>query len=239
MSENRTCMSFWFPKIAAAGIRVPLTKMLIMPKEAQRDLYSIFDGAQPKGVAEPFFAELAAAASEIGYPCFLRTGLTSGKHEWDRCCYLTDRAQIKRHVVALIEHSEVVDFIGLDWSVWAVREFLPTTPLAVCPHYGNMPVCREFRFFVEDNRVACFHPYWPMESLEQGGIEDAERVYRDLCAVGDSAPLIEIAQAAGAAVGGAWSVDLLETKRGWYVTDMAEADKSFHWGACPFPRRGA
>jgi hypothetical protein len=42
------------------------------------------------------------------------------------------------------------------------------------------------------------------------------------------------AKAAGCAVGGAWSVDILETKRGWFVTDMAEAEKSFHWPECPY-----
>jgi hypothetical protein len=42
------------------------------------------------------------------------------------------------------------------------------------------------------------------------------------------------AKAAGCAVGGAWSVDILETKRGWFVTDMAEASKSFHWPECPY-----
>jgi hypothetical protein len=27
-------------------------------------------------------------------------------------------------------------------------------------------------------------------------------------------------------------VDILETKRGWFVTDMAEAGKSWHWPGC-------
>lgn len=30
----------------------------------------------------------------------------------------------------------------------------------------------------------------------------------------------------------AWSVDVLETRRGWFVTDMAEAARSFHWPGC-------
>ena len=31
---------------------------------------------------------------------------------------------------------------------------------------------------------------------------------------------------------GAWSVDVLKTRRGYYVTDMAEAHRSFHWEGC-------
>lgn len=42
-----------------------------------------------------------------------------------------------------------------------------------------------------------------------------------------------LAAHAGSVVGGAWSVDILETERGWMVTDMAEAHKSFHWEGCP------
>jgi hypothetical protein len=46
--------------------------------------------------------------------------------------------------------------------------------------------------------------------------------------------LTELANAAGRAVGGVWSIDLLETRRGWMVTDMAEAHKSWHeWPECP------
>ena len=37
----------------------------------------------------------------------------------------------------------------------------------------------------------------------------------------------ELASQAGKACGGQWSVDLLETDRGWYITDMAEAVKSY------------
>jgi hypothetical protein len=40
--------------------------------------------------------------------------------------------------------------------------------------------------------------------------------------------LTEYANATGRAVGGAWSIDILETKRGRHVTDMAEAAKSWH-----------
>lgn len=49
--------------------------------------------------------------------------------------------------------------------------------------------------------------------------------------------LYELASRAGKAVGGAWSVDILETTRGypnrWYVTDMAVAEDSWHWPECP------
>ncbi len=36
---------------------------------------------------------------------------------------------------------------------------------------------------------------------------------------------------------GAWSVDVLATRRGWVVTDMAEAGISYHWPECPHAPR--
>jgi hypothetical protein len=52
-----------------------------------------------------------------------------------------------RSVFNLAEHSECADILGVPWNTWAVREFLPTMPLEVCPNLCHMPVCREFRFF--------------------------------------------------------------------------------------------
>lgn len=233
--DNKTCMSYWFPKIEAAGLPVPKTMLLTLPDDMARDIWSVFDGDEPSGLAEPFFAEIARAAESVGYPCFLRTGLTSGKHEWKRCCYLTKPEDIKQHVVNLIEFSELCDMMGLPSDVWAVREFLPTMPVGVCPYYGDMPICREFRFFVNDGALKCWHGYWPKFALERGGAvyQSRDFDYEAFCRPDDLAALTAVACAAGRAVGGgAWSVDLLETRRGWVLTDMAEADRSWHWEGC-------
>jgi hypothetical protein len=62
--------------------------------------------------------------------------------------------------------------------------------------------------------------------------------YADLCSSsGSENELVALAEKAGAAVGGSWSIDILETEKGWYVTDMAEAYKSFHWEDCPMNER--
>ena len=102
------------------------------------------------------------------------------------------------------------------WDTWAVREFLPTLPLGVCPRYGGMPICREFRFFVVDGETRCRHPYWPRHALDDGGVA-ADLDYDALCRLdgGTKRQLTDLANAAGRAVGGAWSVDILETRRGW------------------------
>lgn len=230
---DKTALSYWFPKLEAAGIPVPKTKILAMPKRAQEDIWAWFDGKEGGGGLKPFIEELSAAASAVGFPCFLRTDHTSGKHEWDRTCFVPTAAELAQHVFNIAEHSEICDFLGLPWETWIVREFLPTIPLGVCPHYGNMPICREFRFFVDDGAVRCWHPYWPRHALEDGGAEMSSLGYDQLCRMPFLRDLSDLAEAAGRAVGESWSIDILETRRGWFVTDMAEARKSFHWEGCP------
>lgn len=229
---NKTCMSYWLPKLEAAGLPTPRTKMLQMPRAAFEDIFRLFDGEPMQGAAQPFLDAVVAAATEIGFPVFLRTGLTSGKHSWEDTCYFSSPDRVVHHVASIVEFSEIVDFIGLSCEWWAIREFLPTMPITVCPSYSNMPVCREFRFFVDDGAVKCWHPYWPLEALEIGGAPDAESAVALLAQNDCVAELNTLAAKAGAAVGGAWSVDLIETQRGWFITDMAEASKSYHWPEC-------
>jgi len=236
---DKTCLSYWFPKIEAAGLPVPETKIVNMSGEAFEDVFNIFDGKAITGKSKPFFDDIRAAAEAIGYPCFLRTGQTSGKHGWDRTCFLQSPEQVLEHVFNIVEYSEMAGIIGLPCDIWAVRKFLSTSPLATCPMYGNMPICREFRIFVDGSIIRCWHPYWPLEALRRGGIDDYDEAYsifdqlcKEVVLLPDKNRLFYIASRAGLAVGGSWSVDILETEEGWYLTDMAEADKSFHWEGC-------
>ena len=227
--EDKTCLSYWFPKIEAAGLPVPKTEILTVPEEAAMAIWKIFDGEPVSEKAQPFFNAIKAAAARMGYPCFLRTGQTSGKHDWKNTCFLEFGGDIPNHVFSLVDFSECADLMGLNWYYWVVREYLPIKPFAVCSRYSDMPVCREFRFFVEDEKIICRHPYWPEHAIKQGGADISDEIYQALCRIENQGELDKIASAAGRAVGGAWSVDLLETERGWYLTDMAETHKSWHW----------
>jgi len=230
--DDRTALSWWFPRIFAAGLPVPKTILLDIPRDAEEAAWGAFDGKEA-GSTAAFFQTINEAASSIGYPAFLRTDHTSGKHSWKDACFLASKADIGRCVFGIIEFSECCDIFGLPWSRWAVREFLPTMPVGICPNFGNMPICREFRFFVEDGKVRCWHPYWPLHALEQGGaVFHGDFDFDEFCSPDDLALLTDLAERAGEVCGGAWSVDILETERGWYVTDMAEAHKSFHWEGC-------
>jgi hypothetical protein len=230
------CLSYWFPKLEAAGIPVPKTIILYMDKALQADLYSLIcDGTKPTLDPRPFLQQIRIAGDSVGWPCFLRTGHTSGKHNWDQTCFLKSPDAVGAHVSRLVEDSEMAGLMGLPWNVWAIRRLLPTKHLTICPLYGNMPVTREFRYFFKKDRIVCFHPYWPMQAIEEGGGSLTPAEWKELY----SPPPPEadaLAQKVGATINGEWSIDILSTDLGWFVIDMAEASKSFHRDSCPRKR---
>jgi hypothetical protein len=231
--SDRTALSYWFPRIAAADLPVPRTKIVEITSAALEDIFAAFDGKDgPDGSIglKRFAQTIRREASEFGAPFFLRTDHTSAKHSWKRSCFVGDPEKVESHIIAIVEYCECASIIGLPYERWAIREFLPIQPLTVCPSYGDMPVCREFRVFVDGPKVLCHHPYWPREALIRGGAN--ESVYENLCREDDIGRVLSLASRAGEACGGAWSVDVLETARGLFVTDMAEAHKSFHWEGC-------
>lgn len=231
MKNDLSSMNHWFPRLHLAGIPMPVTRMVHMNEGAQRDARKVFDGRIESGDLDRFVRQLSIATDLQGYPCFLRTAHTSAKHDWKKSCYLEGPKNLKGHILAIVEYSELAALIGMPYDWWAVREFLPTLPLSICRLFEDMPVCREFRVFIKDGAMQCWHPYWPKGALEQGGCLDVEGTYAQLIEC-DATHVITLADRVAKILPGYWSVDLLETKRGWYVTDMAEGDKSFHWEGC-------
>jgi hypothetical protein len=229
---DRTALSHWFPLIQAAGLPVPRTTIVPIPLAAQEDIWAAYDGQPGNGGMEAFLRDLAPRAAAIGYPLFLRNDHTSAKHQWSETCHVPGPDDLPARIFRLAEASECMG-PGLPWDVLVLREMLPTLPITTCPGYNGMPVNREFRCFVENDTIKCIHPYWPREALEKGG---ATAVNHDALEHLDKAEREEVAglaSMAGRAAGGAWSVDVLWTRRGWFVTDMAESRKSYHDPACP------
>lgn len=224
MQENKNCLSYWFPKLKAANLPVPKTTILEMSDKDLENIYWIFDGEK---ISIPFFKEAEKAALDIGFPVFLRSGQTSAKHDWSTTCFTCTVPDIKEHILNIIYFSACVGVP--DTKIIVVREMLPIQPIGICLNYMGMPVNREFRYFVKDGKIICKHPYWPRESLEKGKCLITNQQYKDLCEFPD---VDHLAIEASKVVDGYWSVDLLETADGWYITDMAKGEDSFHWKDC-------
>ena len=234
---NRNCLSYWFPRLQEAGLPVPGTTIV----KYDLPLTPMLDGILTPSI-EGFLnilKRVAVAAAEhsghgCSWPVFLRTGQGSGKHDWSRTCCLKSAADVPQHVRNLVEWSETVDHIGLPCDIWAVREMLPVDPLAFLEGYHGMPLVQEFRGFVKDGRVVCVHGYWPEAAILQGCRgEISPAILEEMAKPAPPAAVDLIGLVAKAFAGdGAWSVDVLKTRRGYYVTDMAEAHRSFHWEGC-------
>lgn len=237
MAENKNCLSYWFPKLEAAGVPVPRTEIVHLPRDLHEGMFAIFDGKPMWPTSHEWVRRLGETAKAFGLPCFLRTGQTSNKHNWSKTCFLKDASQIQSHVISLIEFSEGADFLGLPWDVWVLRDLLPVKPVASLPVYGGMPLVREVRAFISNGEIVCLHPYWPANAVRQGFDERPENFDEILANVGtwsveDEREFRPLLECVGKAVNGDWSVDVLSTNRGWYVTDMALASQSFHWEGC-------
>lgn len=222
-------LAYWFPLVEAAGLPVPETLIVDGPKG---DLVGLLDGVRPEGYGE-FMARVETAVAQVGLPCFLRTGHTSGKHNWLSCCWMQEDSSLSRHVAALVEES-CMGIPGLPTDTWVVRELLPTAPIFHCGSFGGLPVTREFRLFVRDGEVEHTQPYWPAASVAEAHpsvrnweeLLDREAKMTDM----ERQLLTAMAERAGDALGGYWSVDFMEDKDGmWWLIDCAEGDRSFRY----------
>lgn len=190
-----------------------------------------------------------------GYPAFLRSGLTSGKHNWRRTCYVEGPEYLNGSIRAICEYSEMVDIFGLPTDTWVLREMLKTSSLFTA--FEGMPVARERRYFVVDGEVVGHHPYWPPEAIagdDESNIPELRDQHRadtddwreklehlNTDTETDLTTLEALTLKVGAVIPGAWSVDWLwVAERGWVLIDMAWAEESFVWWDHPdAPKRGA
>lgn len=226
--EDKTCLSYWFPKIEAAGIPVPKTEIIT----TEVDLDLLLDNQMPEGFSQ-FVAAIQSAGDRLGYPCFLRTGHTSGKHDWLRTCYLDHPCpnNIGRHIVNLVEFSACADFFGLPTQVWAVRELLKTE--STFHAFWGLPITKERRYFIRDGKVEHHQPYWPPSAIAGHTQEPKwQELLADLNA--DTPETLEaltrLSEQVAVVMEGYWSVDWLWTSdRGWVCIDMAEGEKSYRY----------
>ena len=232
---DRNALSYWLPRIEAAGLPVPRTTLVEMNEAAFMGLCAIFDGKDSGDDYRSFIRALEDAAIHDphrvaeAFPLFLRSDYTSAKHEWSKSCFVTDIPAIDTAVRSIAYFSMCVGCPLPIGSKWAIRELLPIMPVTWCPNFAGMPVNREFRFFADEHGARAYQPYWPEQALLDGGAPNRPRwpLLWEMSPE-EMVELRDLAEKAAKAAGpGEWSVDLLETERGWFVTDMAAADSSY------------
>ena len=227
----------WYP-LVAGKVPTPVTKIVLAP----RDMQPLEEATNEELVSWRFdfqkvCADISEAALSIGWPFFLRTGLTSCKHDWERTCYVPNREAILPHVLNLITGSAEIDLLGLPSDVFVVRELLTVDPMFFA--FRHMPITREFRFWVNGGSVIGWQPYWPPEAIEESAPLETPAWRSRLARASkldphEYAALSRQSEMVSRSVPGAWSVDWLQARNGrWYLTDMAHAERSWLYESFP------
>lgn len=232
--QEQSSFLYWYPKInnllESERIPIPETIILKLSDEIQKAIWISLDGEKPPEDLD--LSLLYSAVYAIGYPAFIRTEMGSGKHDFDKCCYLKEKNDLYAHLVNLLEWSECVDFIGLPFNYLIIRKYLK--PIYGFKAFLGMPVAKEFRFFVCDGKYVCHHFYWPEEAIEVYGDYILPDDWKDqLSALSVLSPddyeeLKTYTERFGSVLPGNWSVDFMRSEEGWVMIDAARAEHSWH-----------
>lgn len=226
IEEMKSNLSFWFPLLQQIGMRVPETYII---HRNGAELESLLDGIKPKNI-NFFLSDLQKAIDKVGYPCFLRTGATSNKHDWVNSCFVTKTSTLINHVANLVEASFMANIAGLpfNYDYWVVRKMIETKPITT--YFNKMPIAREIRAFIKDGKTQCVHPYWPEEALSK--VE--KKLIVELQVIPEEGDEIYLMiDYIAKHFSGYWSVDFLQDVDGkWWCTDMAVGQRSYHFPDC-------
>lgn len=235
------CLSFWLPLVQKSGVKIPKTAWIDMTKidpnfvSGMRNIFWMKKPTLPEYQALiKFRVMLEKMANVVKFPLFLRSGVTSHKHNWTETCYITDRVKLLRNAQNIAELSFMADFKeGLPINVWAVRELIKTKP--VFRAFDDMPITTEMRYFFNNKKVVCWHPYWPKEAFKNTpNIEEKLKKLYNIRNI-EYDRLKVLTEQVAQYFEGYWSVDWLRgANNQWYLIDMAIGEESYHYPNCKF-----
>lgn len=181
----------------------------------------------------PGLSELLGAGAAVGYPCFLRSDILSGKHEWGHTCFVPSADVMHHHMFSICE-SHVMAMMCPPPLAFAVRRLLTPAPgFSAFGLFGSLPlpIGRERRYFVRDGEVECHHGYWPEEAIHDADMIDWPVVLARLNheTSEEVALLTGYAEQLAQCFPGYWSVDFMADAEGeWWFIDAALGEDSWH-----------
>lgn len=236
---NKSSMLYWYPKIKDLAIPQPRTMFVkITEHELSGD-----------GLCQTLVNRVRKAIdANFKLPVFIRTDHASGKHEWERSCYYTGKfnnpkriggkTPLHQNLWEIISFNQCATVLGLDYKVIVLREFIKMDATFKAFH-GRMPVNSERRYFINEGKLVCRHPYWIPKAIESDlkyfWGKYLPKNWRTLLKKHNTQTqneiklLTEYANQVAEVFEGYWSVDFCRGKNGiWYLIDMGEGHKSWH-----------
>jgi len=223
----------WYPKTKNLDIPQPRTEIVEVPFNS---LVGMMDG---KKLPSNYKLDIILKAEEIGYPLFLRTDLSSGKHQWKDTCFVEKEEDLFQHIYNVVEFNLLCDMLGLHCQAIVLREFLELG-WKFKAFMGELPIAPEIRVFAKDGEVICFHAYWFKDAIEKGGTEHLPKNWEKILKATNTFYPVEIkllrayAREISKKLKGYWSIDFAKDRGGkWWFIDAALGERSWHSDDCP------
>ena len=231
MQVNKNSMLYWYPKIKDLPIPMPKTIIWEIPKKYFPEIW--WNEGLVLKMLEENGKEIKEIAKKIGYPLFLRTDLASGKHGWEKTCYVEKEEDLLNHAFEVIEFNMIADLVGLPFRALVFREFIEMD-WKFKAFYGNLPISPERRYFIKNGRVVEHFPYWIEDAIEKGVSRNLPENWRELLKEINKETeeevklLTKYAEMVAKRLKGYWSVDFCRARDGtWYLIDMAIGEESW------------
>lgn len=224
-----TSMLYWYLKIRDLAIPQPKTRMY---KLTEQELKIFYNEQFPPTLLN----NIKSIISEFSYPLFVRTDFASGKHGWKDTCFIENEEKLFRNIFEIVVENLIADLFGLPFKALIFREYIPLEA-GFKAFYGNMPVAKERRYFINNKQIQCHHPYWPKDAIRTPDNEDWEKIIEEQNkeTEGEIELLSKYCIMVSEVLEGYWSVDFAYGQdKKWYLIDMALGDDSFHWIECEF-----
>lgn len=229
---NKNSLLYWYPKIKDLEIPQPKTEIVLIDEKEKESAYN---GMMPISLTEKV---RRVCGGNLGFPVFIRTDLASGKHQWKDSCFYDGSTELWKNLLHIIEFNTCADILGLPFGAMIIREFIPMDT-GFTAFNGDMPVNPERRYFVQDGKLLCHHPYWIKEALahsyKKPSIENWEEVSDKLNFESEDEVklLSDYAKQVASIFESFWSVDFCKAKDGrWVLIDMALGGESWHPEDC-------
>lgn len=146
---------YWFPKIKEIkDLNIPKTYYIEFPRNLGTSDEK-FKYLNRKDIKEQVYK----FCDKLGYPLFVKTDFFSGKHNWKKTCFVSQKEDLYPHIFNIFEMSDCVSIIGLPIFAIVFRKYIPLYSNFKFFH-GELPISKERRFFIKDGNIQCKHPYW-------------------------------------------------------------------------------
>lgn len=235
---NPNSALYWLPAAVEAAdfydeLHVPETEIIEFDF---MDSLMMLEGARPDSFP---WGELDTAACELGWPVFIRTDLSSAKHDGLDGVQAAHADAVEEVAVGLVRDAAKKMMRS---SAFLVREWIDID--SEFEAFDGLPIGVEFRVFATPDEALCTHYYWPEDSIEKASLpERCWQIERDHLEHARKPGWMDAAAMTAAfeadfqhgidVPGRAWSVDFARDESGdWYLIDMALAEDSWHAEDC-------